>query len=61
MNKNEPYWAKYVPSWRKPGPYYPPEPKVKKLKHCLGCTHTCDYFGYTEHEKRIYCPFYNLQ
>lgn len=62
-NKNEPYWARYVVSWRKPGPYYPPTPKRKHkpLKHCLGCTWTCEYFGYSERDKSLYCPYYDLQ
>lgn len=62
INKNEPYWARYVVSWRKPKPFKPisVSPPVE-LKHCLECTRTCEYLGYSEHDKSVYCPFYDLQ
>ena len=60
-NYKEPYWARYVKSWKKPPKYIPPEIKYKPLQHCNGCTATCKYFGYTEYEKSYLCPYYDLQ
>lgn len=60
-NYKEPYWARYVKSWKKPPKYIPPKIKYKPLQHCKACTWTCDYIGYTDHEKSYMCPYYNLQ
>lgn len=61
-NKHEPYWARYVPSWRKPKPYKPLDRVLTiDLKHCAACSRSCDYYMYNEHDRSIYCPYYNLQ
>lgn len=60
MPYREPYFARYVKSWRKPPKWNPPPVKVRKLQHCKACTHTCDYAGYSDHERSL-CPYYNLQ
>ena len=57
--KNEPYWATYVKSWRKPRDYKDERTiVVPELKHCDACTRTCHRFS--EYEKRA-CLFYNCQ
>ena len=62
MNKNEPYWSRYLPSWKKPKPlYYDVKIVYPNLKHCAACTHTCEYYMYSEHDKSRLCPFYFLQ
>ena len=60
-NRNEPYWARFVPSWRNPPKYIPPIRTIKPLQHCKACTWSCNYAGYTEYEKSYMCPYYNLQ
>ena len=60
-NRNEPYWARFVPSWRNPPKYIPPIRTTKPLQHCKACTWSCNYAGYTEYEKSYMCPYYNLQ
>ena len=60
-NRDEPYWARFVPSWRNPPKYIPGKIKTKPLQHCKACTWPCDYAGYTEYEKSYMCPHYNLQ
>ena len=59
-NYKEPYWARYVPSWRNPT-FKPKVYESKPLQHCKACTWPCDYIGYTDHEKSYMCPYYNLQ
>lgn len=57
MAWNEPYWARYVKSWKKPAPWDESRRTVvKPLKHCGGCTRTCDYYDHPG-----LCPFYNMQ
>ena len=60
MPYKEPYFARYVKSWRKPPKWPPYKTEVKKLKHCSGCTWPCDYIGENEYERSL-CPYYNLQ
>ena len=61
MPYKEPYFAKYVKSWRKPPKWTPPKSKPKKLQHCKACTWTCDYVGYTDYERSYLCPYYDFQ
>ena len=58
QNREEPYWARYVKSWKKPPKYKVEIQKhVKPLQHCNACTRTCDhYFDNPET-----CLFYNMQ
>lgn len=60
MAFKEPYWARYVKSWRNPT-FKRPEIKTKKLQHCKACTWNCDFTGSSEFVKRNNCPYYNLQ
>ena len=60
-NYKEPYFARYIKSWRKPPKYIPGKIKVKPLQHCKVCTHTCEYYAYTDYEKSYMCPYYNMQ
>ena len=61
MPYQEPYWARFVKSWRKPPKWVPnPNIKVKKLQHCKACTWPCDYIYEDEYTKSM-CPYYNLQ
>ena len=60
MPYREPYFARYVKSWRKPPKYEAPRVLERKLQHCAACTHNCEYYMCNEHEKRL-CPYYNLQ
>ena len=57
-NYNEPYFARYVKSWRKP-PKYNSEIKqhIKPLQHCKACSRTCDYYF----DDPGLCPFYDMQ
>ena len=56
MPYKEPYFARYVKSWRKPPKYEPGKIKVKPLQHCAACTRTCDYY-----DEPGLCQFYNMQ
>ena len=60
MPYKEPYWARYVKSWKKPPKYTPGKIKTKPLKHCSACTWPCNYIGCDEWERSL-CPYYNLQ
>lgn len=61
MPYREPYFARYIKSWRKPPKWDPNQNiKVKKLQHCKACTHSCEYYMCDEYEKSL-CPYYNLQ
>ena len=60
MPYKEPYFARYVKSWRKP-PKYEPGKRIKtKLKHCKACTWSCNYIGEDEYTRSL-CPYYNMQ
>ena len=61
MSYQEPYWARFVKSWKKPPKWIPnPNIKVKKLQHCKACTWPCNYIYEDEYTKSM-CPYYNLQ
>jgi hypothetical protein len=56
-NKQEPYWARYVKSWRKPKSLNEERhTDVKPLQHCADCSRTCDYYDHPG-----LCPYYNMQ
>ena len=61
MPYKEPYFARYVKSWKKPPKYIPGKIEIKPLQHCKACTWSCEYSGYTDYEKSYMCPYYNLQ
>lgn len=60
MPYREPYFARYVKSWRKPPKYEAPKRLERKLQHCAACTWPCDYIGKDEWDRSL-CPYYNMQ